>query len=207
MKSIARTATLTVMLVLAMALGGRAETAPQPDVVSSSWQLSVQFATPRVISVRLPTEDHARFYWYMTYTVTNGTGEDQMFIPDIWLLTDGGDLMQANRGVAPTVFKAIKTYLDNPLLESPTQIVGKILQGKDNARDGVAIWPVPDHDVDMLRIFFGGLSGEVHEVADPNTGEKHLLRKTLMVEFQTPGDRAHLASKPYLKKKQDWVVR
>lgn len=207
MKSLARTLMLTVMLMLALTLVGRAETAPEPDVVSGSWQLSVKYAAPRVISVRLPTEDHARLYWYMTYTVTNETGEDQMFIPDLWLLTDGGDLMQANRGVAPTVFKSIKTYLDNPLLESPTQIVGKILQGKDNARDGVAIWPVPDHDVDMLRIFFGGLSGEVHEVTDANTGEKHLLRKTLMVEFQTPGDRAHLAGKPYLKKKQDWVVR
>ncbi|QNN21416.1 hypothetical protein HED60_03720 [Planctomycetales bacterium ZRK34] len=207
MKSQTRTLSLTVLLVLGMALGAVAETAPQPNVVSSAWQLSVKFDAPRVISYRLPSDDQPRLYLYMTYTVANETGEDQMFIPDLWLLTDGGDLLQANRGVAPSVFKAIKKYLDNPLLESPTQIVGKILQGKDNARDGVAIWPVPDHDVDMLRIFFGGLSGEVHEVTDANTGEKHLLRKTLMVEYQAPGDRAHMAIKPFIKKKQDWVVR
>jgi len=199
---------LTAGLTMAFAVGlSHAGTAPEPDVVPSSWELHFQYAKPRIISVTPPGEKDPQLFWYVTYTVTNETGEDQLFIPEIWLLTDGGDLMQANRKVPPAVFRAVKDYLGNPLLESPTQIVGKILQGEDNARDGVAMWPVPGHDVDVMRIFFGGLSGETHEVKDPGTGETRVLRKTLMVEFHAPGDASHIRDKQYIKKSQDWVVR
>jgi hypothetical protein len=157
--------------------------------------------------VRLPGEDHPKLYYYMTYSVANRTGEDQLFVPDVWMFTDAGDLMQANRGVAPAVFRAIKQHAQNPLLEEPMKIVGKILQGKDNARDGVVMWQVPDHDVDSVRIFIGGLSGETHEITDPATGETKLLRKTLMLEYHSPGDRTHVRVKPFVLKDTQWVVR
>ncbi|MBI1369297.1 MAG: hypothetical protein GC162_11675 [Planctomycetes bacterium] len=198
---------LTVVAAAALSFVPAFAEAPEPDVVPSSWELGFKYHTPAVISVRLPGEDKPRLYWYMTYTVTNGTGEDQLFVPDAVLLTDAGDLMQANRSVPPTVFKAIKSHLDNPLLESPTQIIGKLLQGPDNAKDGVFIWELPNHDVDHLTFFIGGLSGETHEVKDEATGDVHLLRKTLMVEYQSPGDESHAEIKPFIKKGQDWVVR
>lgn len=197
-------AAASVLLCSAAVL--RAETAPEPSIVSNSWQLSFKYSFPRVIAVRLPDENKPQLYWYVTYTVTNETGADQLFIPDMVMLTDHGDLMTANEHISPVVFRAIKNYVADPLLESPTQVIGKILQGPDNARTSVAIWPVPDHDVDMVRIFFGGLSGETHEVTD-STGQKHELHKTLMAEFDCPGDNTHVVQKPFIKKKQEWVVR
>jgi hypothetical protein len=143
----------------------------------------------------------------MAYTVTNRTGDDQLFVPNVWMFTDAGDLLPANLGVPPAAFRAIQDNERNPLLEEPMKIVGRILQGKDNAKDGVVMWPVPDHDVDSFRIFFGGLSGETHEIEDPATGEKRLLRKTLMLEYQSPGDASHTRTKPFVLKSEEWIIR
>ena len=160
-----------------------------------------------IISVRLADQEKPKLYYFITYTVTNRTGEEQLFVPEINILTDAGDLIRANRNLSPAVFKAIKDRVRNPLLESPNQIIGRILQGADNARDGVLIWPVPDHDVDHLSIFFGGLSGETHSIKDPATGEEKLLRKTLQLEYATPGDQPHTPEKPIVFKAKTWIVR
>jgi hypothetical protein len=180
---------------------------PQPNVVPSSWELDIKFDHPRVIVVQVPGQASPRVYWFVTYTVTNNSGADQNFIPELTLLTDAGDLLRANRNLPPAVYKAIREELRNPLLRSPTEVVGKLLQGPDNAVDGVAIWPMPDHDVDRVTIFFSGLSGETHEVENPVSKETVLLRKTLKLEYQTPGSVEQQPRKPWLFKGQEWVVR
>jgi len=235
----------------------RAEAVVEPDIVSTTWQLDIEYDQPGFIFVQPSGRSQPELYWYMTYTVTNRTGEEQNFVPEIWLLTDDGDLMQANRGISPTVFHRIKDHVDNPLLESPARIVGKILIGRDNARDGVAIWKVPDHDVNAVTIFFGGLSGETKQIVrvtdagdtalsqgelvsldqveeandrirvlnnrarDENPGITDdqlqklaqvdelpiLVRKTLEVTYQTPGDYASQPRKPFRKKSQRWIMR
>lgn len=199
-----------IALALAGSLGVAAHHAaayPEPLTVSDSWQLEFEFDPPETISVRTPGDAAPRLYWYMTYTVRNESGQDQLFIPDAWLMTDAGDLIQANRDVPPAVFRAIQELEQNPLLESPPQVVGRLLQGEDNARDSVVIWPVPDHDVDHIRIFFGGLSGEVHEIEAPGNGETYVLRKTLMLDYATPGGVAHTAEKPFIFEGRQWIVR
>jgi len=179
---------------------------PEPEIVPASWELEFKFQKPDIIEVRLPGEDKPNLYWYMVFTVTNRTGEDQMFIPNIWMLTDGGDLMQANQSVPPVVYRAIKKETENALLESPAKVVGRLLQGPDNARDSVAIWPVPDHDVNFTNIFIGGLSGETHEIKDAQ-GNDHLLKKTLMIDYQLPGDQVHIRQKEFRFKGSRWIVR
>ena len=69
------------------------------------------------------------------------------------------------------------------------------------------IWPMPPHDVDRATIFFQGLSGETYEVPDPQTGETHLLRRTLMLEYQTPGSIEKQPRKPWLFRDESWIVR
>jgi len=185
---------------------GRAGAFPQPSIVPTSWQLEIRYDHPRALPVRLPGEAAPRIYWFLTYTVTNNTGEDQNFVPEIMLLTDSGDLIRANRNIPPRVFATIKQELRNPLLRSPTEVVGRLLQGPDNAVDGVAIWPMPEHDVNQVSIFIQGLSGETYEVDDA-AGQKHLLRRTLMLDYSTPGSVEQQPRKPWLFKGQKWVVR
>lgn len=185
----------------------RAASYPEPNIVQSSWELDIKLNAPAVISVQIPDEPKPRLFNYITYTVTNRTGNDQLFVPDLNVLTDAGDLIQLNRNIPPLAFQKIKERLRNLLLESPTKIVGPILQGADNAKDGVAIWPVPDHNITSFKLFFGGLSGETHSVKDPVTGEPKLLRKTLELSYETPGDEAHTHQKPFVFKSKTWVVR
>ncbi len=185
----------------------RAASYPEPNIVQNSWELDIKIDPPAIISVQLPDEPKPRLYNYITYTVTNRTGNEQLYVPDLNVLTDAGDLIQLNRSIPPLVFQKIKERLRNPLLESPSKIVGSILQGADNARDGVAIWPVADHDINNFKLFFGGLSGETHSVKDPATGKETLLRKTLELTYETPGDEAHAQQKPFVLKSKTWIVR
>lgn len=183
------------------------ERAPEPDIVPSSWELDFNHSKPSVISVTLPGEDEKQHYWYLTYTVTNRTDSDQYFVPEFTMVTDAGDVIDANRRIAPYVVKAIQNYEGNPLLERPTAIIGRLLQGEDNARDGVAIWRMPDHNVRNVRIFVAGLSGELHVIEDPSTGEERTLRKSRMIEYDLPGSGEHMRRKEFIHRESEWVVR
>ena len=56
------------------------------------------------------------------------TDEDLLFIPEITVANDTGDIINAGENVPPTVFPAIKKRLGNPLLLSPVEVVGKQLR-------------------------------------------------------------------------------
>lgn len=190
---------------------------PEPELVTSSWMLTFTYDTPRTIAVEM-ADGTVRWYWYMTYKVlndpriTNNRRETILFVPEIVVADDRGDIRYANRGINARVFPAIKRATDNDLLLSPAQVSGNILPGEDFAREGVAIWPFSEDDVDEFTIFFGGLYGETaylphpvtgepmtRVVKDPRTGEPVLdedgepltrpvlLRRTRMLSFATPG--------------------
>jgi len=199
---------LVVFTMLVVSFGGDdAAGYPKPLIVTHNWALDVRIHTPGVIAVKSPLQDAPRLYWFMSYTVTNHTGEDINFVPDILMLTDAGDVVQANKSIPPIVFTRIKEKLNNPLLERHTKVIGRLLQGRDNARDSVAIWAVPDHDVNAISVFFGGLSGETHMVKDPVAGKQYILKKTMMLKYQTPGDASHAARKEFVLKSRQWIVR
>ena len=208
-----RTPRLWIAAIAAAALIGlalttpRAQAYPEPSSVLTSWQLDFSYPKPQTIAVRLAGEDQASHYRYITYTVTNNTGKDRLFVPEVEILTDAGDLIQANRGIPPAVFRAIENREDNPLLKNPVQVVGRILQGEDHAKDSVIIWKAPDHDVDNVRLFLAGLSGETREIEDPKTGETRVLRKTLMLEYNTPGDTRNPGSTPFELENEQWILR
>jgi hypothetical protein len=180
---------------------------PEPSLVSSSWQLDFSHGTPRKIAVQLPGETVPRLYWYMTYKVTNNTGEDRLFVPKFTIYNNRGEIIQAGRGISPTVFDKIHREQRNPLLESPIEVVGRLLQGEDNARESVAIWPASEDDIDEMRIFIGGLSGETARVEDPVTGETVILRKTRVLDYATPGADVYRVDKSIALQHESWVMR
>lgn len=158
----------------------------EPSITSRSWQLDFTHGEPRTISVKL-ADGTVRWFWYMPYQVINHTGEDQLFIPEFVIATDAGDILTAGQNVPASAWPVVANKLNNKLLESPAEIVGKLLQGEDYARESVAIWPVPAHDVDEMSIFVGGISGETATTKNPLTGEDVLVRRSLMITYAVPG--------------------
>ena len=183
----------------------------QPSLAGDDWQLVMTARNPDVI----PVKDLAgvtRWYWYLPYAVLNETGEDRLFVPEVTVLTDGGEVIEAGRGVPADVFPAVAEALGNPYLENPESVIGVIRQGPDFLKESVAIWPVPTEDVDRMTVFFAGLSGETEPAVSPATGEvltepvtdpatgapltgpdgeprtqPVLLRRTDVLEYLTPG--------------------
>lgn len=211
-------------VAVVLVIGPPAVTAPEPTEVPTSWLLDFEYERPSAISIRLPGEDSPRVYWVMLYTVTNNTGADRIFVPDFVLYTDNGQVVRAGTGVPSRVFEHVKRVYNQPLLKDLTAITGRLLQGEDNARTGVAIWPDYDPDAGSFDVFVGGLSGESAEVAlpapvtvreiDPFTGKMQDVRKTRMVltrtlriRYAVPGEAAGRLNAPVRKVKADWVMR
>jgi hypothetical protein len=140
---------------------------PAPSDAATDWQLDITYDAPRPIRITLPGERGSRLYWYMTFTVTNNTGEDRPFIPEVTLYTDTGQIVRGGKDVNPFVYQTIKKIHNNPLLGDMVSISGKILQGQDNAKDGMVVFHDFDPQAGGFNIFFGGLSGETTVVELP----------------------------------------
>lgn len=179
---------------------------PEPAIVSKAWNLDLTYQHPRLIAV--PGIDGGiRWFWYMTYKVVNNTGEDHLFIPEVTVFTDTGQIFFTDRAVPAAAFNAVKDRVENPLLENPAEIVGKILQGPDHARESVAIWPVLDEDIDHITVFFSGTSGETQAIKNPATGKRVVLRKTLMIDYDLPGTTRDIQNKTIVPKGEKWIMR
>ena len=183
-----------------------AQAYPEPSIVQREWQLEFEHDLPQPIAVR-DTLGVVRWYWYITYKVTNNSGQERLFIPELTIATAEGDIVRAGKGVPALVFARIKDRTDNRLMESPAQIVGKILIGEDNARESIIVWPAFEHDVSAVTVFVGGLSGEATEVQNPITGSTVLLNKTLMLDFEFPGNPQTPQFQTVKPTGREWVMR
>lgn len=197
--------------------------APKPAPVSATWQLDIDVQTPQAIRVQVPGEQ-ARVFWVMKYIVSNRTGTDQIFVPEFVLYTETGQVLRAGQGVPAGVFGEIKKTLNEPLLRDSVGVAGKLLQGDDNAKVGVAIWPEFDAKAGAFDVFVGGLSGETAEAVLPDPVEvavrnpdgttkmvakdKMILSKTLHLSYTVPGEASQ---RPHAEVKQvgmsEWVMR
>jgi len=198
---------------------------PRPSEIPTSWELQFQIDNPpTAIVLTVPGKDKPQLFWYMRYTVTNHTGKDQVFIPDFTLYTDTGQLIRAGKGVHSSVFEAIKKLHNDVLLRDVTAMTGKLLQGDDNAKSGVAIWPDFDPKAGAFDIFVGGLSGEAAEIIlpkpiqvsdiDVKTGKRHtvtksklVVTKTLRLRYAIPGGAPSRRFTPVKPIGRDWVMR
>lgn len=196
---------LTVAAAVTLPTTPKAYGFPEPSSAPESWQFDFTYSKPAVIAVK--TIDGVKWFWYITYKVENNTGEDRLFIPEIVMSTDQGDIAVAGKNVPAGVFDAIKQSLGNKLLESPVRVVGRLLQGEDNARESVAIWPAFDHDIDEMSIFISGIDGETEVIKHPLTGDNVTVVKTLMASYNLPGTGGRLQEQAVVPHGETWVMR
>jgi hypothetical protein len=206
--------------VIVAAVAAIAVAAPKPATVPppGTWQIDLELhGAPQPIEITLPGDTLPRRYWYLTYTVINNTGKDIDFYPQFDLFTDTFKLYRADVKPRDDLFEAIRQRYKTtiPLLEPPSNLTGPLLQGKDNARDSVAIFEDFDPNAHYIRIFISGLSNETVLAdipAPPAEFQKQkikqvLLRKTLMLEYQAPGDRINLENRVMLYRNREWIMR
>lgn len=202
--------------ILALAWTAIAPAAPKPAVIPipGTWQLDLELhGNPLPVEVTMPGDEKPTRFWYLLYTVTNNTGNDITFYPQFELISDNLRLIDGNRGLLKPIYAAVRDLYATtiPLLEPYSMVAGKILQGQDNARDSLAIFPEFDPNATTVRIFFSGLSNEVVQINHPvdidkntNQPKKVLLKKTLVLEYQVsgpPGQRSLLYRNRY------WIMR
>lgn len=213
----------SVLLMLTVVLVGPSVCAPKPSQAPIEWEIDFEHATPKPIYVKIPGQTQAELYWFMVYKVTNRTGEDRFFVPDIVMYTATGQILQAGQGVNVTVYEQIKKLLNEPLLQDSVGMTGKLLQGADNAKLGVAIFKDFGPKAAAFDIFVGGLSGEYATVelptpievtqitvdGEPRTVTKTsvILGKTLKLAYSIRTEaRSRIDAKPQLDEKV-WVMR
>jgi hypothetical protein len=180
--------------------------APEPDPVPRRWQLEIDPGPLRIATVSLP-DVGPRSYYYLTYTVMNNSGEDLLFAPAFELATDQ-EVLRSGRSVPLEVTREIQTRVQNSLVEDQISIIGQLLQGKENAKDGLVIWPANDLNPQDLTVYAAGFSGETAKVQGPDSKQTVILRKTLMLRYTVPGELTHRAGESLqLSEPARWIMR
>lgn len=199
-----------VMFLLGVLALGAGHRPPEPDPLPQRWELDLAVGPLRVITLEVEGEGLKPFF-YMTYRVTNNSGEDLQFAPIFEIGNENGDVVRAGNDVPRSVRQALLKLLDSALLEDQIQIIGTILQGRENAKDGLVIWRAPSLTTDELAVYAAGFSGETQQVefqnADTGETETMTFRKTYMVRYATPGTLVGQGSKPLEVVGERWIMR
>lgn len=207
MRSVLALSLSICLLAFCLAAPARAK-APEPSLYPISWELDFKHSAPKRIVVDTTA------YWYMTYTVTNNSGQEQTWRPDFQMMSDDGKIIKSDRGIGINVFDKIKATEGNRLLEPFTKVSGPLRQGEDQARDGVAIWKESNPRMGSFKIFVQGLSGEKVILTDDDGKEMRdadglpiFLRKTLELDYQVLGDEFHPDQHEVHDLGNKWVMR
>jgi hypothetical protein len=203
-----------VALVSVVSGLARAQDYPKPSPYPIAWELKFEHDAPRRIVVEVPGKSGPQAYWYMTYTITNETDKEQLFLPFFELLTRDGRVIRSDRNIPQKVFEQIKAVEGKRFLEPFTQIGGELRLGEDEAKDGVAIWAEPDSRMGSFNIFVQGLSGETTHAKDEKgqpvlnkDGKPIILRKTLQLNYQVRGDEVAPDQDKLIEQGSEWVMR
>jgi hypothetical protein len=104
-----------------------------------------------------------------------------------------------------------------PFLAPPSKVTGVVLRGADHARSSVAVFRPFDPAASAFTIYVGGLSGELARVNNPSfnasleESEKNprffVLRRTLAIRYDLPGDAATTATASPVRRSREWVMR
>lgn len=200
--------TLTALVVAAVATPVLAKKYPEPSIYPIKWQFDFKHGVPRRVVVNtIP-------YWYLTYTITNNTGAEQLWAPDFQMMADDGTILHGDRNIPAEVFDRIKAVEKNRFLEPANKVSGTLHQGPDQARDGVAIWKEPNPRMGNFKIFVRGLSGEYVIMKDDDgkemknaDGDPLIVRKTLELDYAVYGDEFYPERHEVHELGQSWVMR
>lgn len=180
--------------------------APEPDPVPRRWQLDLEPGSLRLASIDVPGVGPRR-YFYMTYTVTNNSGQDLLFAPAFDLANGEGDVIRSGREVPLAVTQRLLQEANNPFIQDQIGIIGEFRQGEENAKRGLVIWPAADLRPAEIVVYVGGLSGETATVSTPDGKQRFVLRKTLKLDFQSPGDLTLQGAQDLPLAGKSWIMR
>lgn len=205
-----RLATLGAAILCSVALltaaAPLAARAPEPEPVARRWELTFVPGELRMASFNLPNVGPRR-YFYMTYKVVNNSGTDLMFAPAFELANAEGAVIRSGRNVPQSVTESLVKSTQNVFMQDQIGIVGELMQGEENAKDGIAIWQVEDFNPDGVIVYVAGLSGETATVTSQDGKQKFVLRKTLRLDFQTPGNLVDQKSQAFPLGTKSWIMR
>lgn len=193
----------SVCLLVLLALSCLAGAYPVPAGTPFRWEFEFKTGDFRLYV----DKETSQAYWWMHYTVTNRTKRDRIWAPKFTLFTDVGEILESGKDVPSTITVKIKDLLGNELIETQNEIIGDLLQGTENARDGLVIWPARVLQVNEITMFISGISGETIRVRNPITGEQVILYKSLQRDYIIPGDALARGLRPIDLKAQQWILR
>ena len=201
---------IVFLLASVLPLQSEAVAHPKPKAVPDRPELNFQPGPLRIFK----SPATGQWYWYMTYEISNYTGEDRTWAPTFTLYTDRGEVLESGgrSGVKRERVMEIQEHLGDGMLELQHEIIGDLFQGEGNARSGLVVWKAGRTDVNELALFVAGISSETAVVEHPLTGEKNTLQKTLMREYLVPGDPTALGDDPVdlhtdLDRSPRWIYR
>jgi len=201
---------LTVLAALLCAVPATAapKKAPVPSDFPIAWQIDFKHQSAKRIVVGTDA------YWYLTYTVTNNTGQEQIWAPDFEMLTNDGKVVKSDHLIPGEVFDHIKGTERNRFLEPANRVAGTLHQGQDQAKDGVAIWREPMPRMGEFQIFVSNLSGEAVKLTDDDgkelkndDGTPIFVRKTLQINYAVYGDEYYPQRHAVHELGETWVMR
>lgn len=206
---------VSASILLAWAGAARAD-APKPSPFPVSWQLKIDYQSPKRIVVN--HAGGAKAYWYLTFTVTNPSDREQRFLPVFEMLTKDDKVLRSDQQIQGDVIQTIRRVEKSPRLQALSDLAGTIRIGEDQAREGVAIWLEPDPRMSNFTIFIGGLSGESVILTDKDgkaveetdkDGKKTpvVLWKTLKLDIHIAGDEKFPGIDVVDLLTQEWVMR
>lgn len=206
-----------ILMFVTIAISGDVRAYPEPAVVQrpGDWTLDVVFSRLQQISVKCPGEPTPGRYWYIILTLANRTGSDVPFYPACDLMTDTFRIVPAGKAVRGPVFEQIKLRHQGryPFLENIDLAGNKVLEGIDNTKDIVIIWPDFDAKAKNITLFMAGLSNETVAIDHPTQTDdggnpvKVYLRKTLALDYAVGSDEKLRALAKLAYKGKRWVMR
>lgn len=197
---------LAAMAGSILAVGVMAGLAPEPEAVARRWELQVDVGDMRMVSMDVPSIG-PRKYFYMTYRVTNNSGQDVLFAPAFDLGNGEGQVTRSGRDVPQSVVASILSSTQNIFAQDQISIIGELRQGTENAKDGVVIWPVEDLNPNDITVYAAGFSGETKTVTGPSGKDSFVLRKTYRVDYNAPGDLTGANTLIIQVRDRAWIMR
>ena len=105
------------------------------------------------------------------------------------------------------VTQKLLVQTQNPFIQDQIGVIGELLQGAENTKDGLVIWPVEGFNPSQITVYAAGFSGETKTVASPNGKDKFILRKSLRLDFQAPGDLSTTSGDTFNVTTRSWIMR